>query len=114
MSEATAWRVWALSRLPGDDDERGAVLAALLALEPPERRERVDDELATALVELLGDASRTRQRRAADALGAVFDDVPALEQRLSLALASPNARLRWGAAYTLGRAAPPRVELKTM
>jgi len=111
VSEAATWRAWALSRLPGGDEERSEVLAALLARTPEEWRERVDDELAKALVALLGDASRTRQRRAADAIGALFTDVPALERELSRSLASPEARLRWGAAYTLGRAASPRADI---
>ena len=70
----------------------------------------IDDALARALIRLLGEANRTRQRHAADTLAAITDQAPALARGLEEALESPDTRLRWGAAYTLGRARipPPR------
>jgi len=57
-----------------------------------------------ALVDCLGDARKVVQRRAAEAcVGLLRRDV-GLGGRLRAALGSCDARVRWGAAYTLGLA----------
>jgi len=85
----------------GGPDEALAELAA----HPPDTAARVlDDGLARALVATLDRASRGEQRRAADALASLAPHSTPLRAALEDALRAPGQRLRWGAAYTLGRA----------
>jgi len=104
--DATAWREGILAAL-GREQERSSALDSLIELPPRARDERIDATLAGALVLLLGDPSRTRQRRAADVLQALVPDAPRLAEALDSALAALDPRLRWGAAYTLGHARTP-------
>jgi HEAT repeat protein len=111
-----------------DHEAHGAAqLAALLVVSDPalradalarlaERTRRggptaIDATIAHALLVPLGSASRTEQRHTADLMAPLVAGAPALLAVLRQALAAPEARLRWGAAYTLGRALPPGPEL---
>jgi len=67
--------------------------------------------VAADLVAMLANERRTEQRRTADILAPLLGGSPALVAALRTALAATNARLRWGAAYTLGRGLPPGPEL---
>ena len=105
MSNDSPWRDGILAALR--DERWAATLESLLTLGLKERAARIDATLAGALVLLLGDPSRTRQRRAADALSSLAPDAPALADALQAALGALDPRLRWGAAYTIGRAIDP-------
>lgn len=109
MTDVSKWRDDVLVALQ-DEDSRQPTLDALADLPEEERAERIDTRLAGALVLQLGDPSRTRQRRAADALGPLVRHAPALAEALRGALAALDPRLRWGAAYTLGHAIQPPTE----
>ncbi len=101
MTSDTEWRA-ALLRALRDDAGREHALAELRAMDPRESAKRIDARLAGALVLLLGDPSRTRQRHAADALRGLVPHAPALSAALQSALGALDPRLRWGVAYTLG------------
>ncbi len=109
MSEHTQWRQQIVAALR-DENEWESALDALGAIAPDERAARIDATLAGALVLLLGDPSRTRQRRAADALSPLVADTPALGEALQAGLVALDPRLRWGAAYTIGHATRPPSE----
>jgi len=70
-----------------------------------------DDADADRLVLALAADHRTDQRRAAEALGNLVAASPALQRALRRALEANDPRLRWGAAFTLGRALEPGPEL---
>jgi HEAT repeat protein len=97
--------------LAGSDDERAAALGSLAATDAARRGRLIDPDLARALVAALDHPHRTRQRSVADALLSLLADAPALGEALRAALAAPSSRLRWGAAYVLGRAGPPPPEV---
>lgn len=81
-----------------------------LARHPPDASARVvDARLARALVATLASERRSEQRRAADVLAPIAVCAEPLRAALTEALRHPSQRVRWGAAYTLGRAscAPP-------
>lgn len=86
-------------------------LDALARLPRDEAIARLDDVLADALVTALAAERRGQQRHAAEVLGGLAGDAAPLRRALQRALSSTSARLRWGAAYTLGRALPPGPEL---
>lgn len=94
-----------------DAETRAHGLAALAELVRTASASTIDDAIARALLVPLGSASRTEQRQAADFVAPIAAAAPALLAVLRAALAAPDARLRWGAAYTLGRALPPAREL---
>jgi len=105
------WRDDILAALR-DDDHRQAAERALLDLPLRERAQRIDATLAGALVLLLGDPSRSRQRAVSELLQKLVADAPAVEDALRAALDALDPRLRWGAAYTLGHAhSPPMARL---
>lgn len=106
MSDDTNWRDGILAALRDERARQGA-LDSLARIPPSERARRIDARVASALVLLLGDPSRTRQRRAADALKGLVADAPALADALHAALTALDPRLRWGAAYTIGHALHP-------
>lgn len=111
MTSDPQWRDALLAALRDDTGWEHA-LATLRAIDPAESAERIDARLAGALVLLLGDPSRTRQRHAADALRRLVAHAPELAAALHAALRALDPRLRWGAAYTLGHAdGPPGAEL---
>jgi hypothetical protein len=95
----------------GDAATRTAALSALAERVRDGGPAAIDDAIARALLVPLGSASRTEQRHAADLVAPLVAGAPALLTALRDALAAPAARLRWGAAYTLGRALPPTREL---
>lgn len=94
-----------------DAATRTAALSALAERVRADGAIVIDDAIARALLVPLGSASRTEQRHAADLVAPLVTDAPALLAALRDALVAPAARLRWGAAYTLGRALPPTREL---
>lgn len=106
MSDQTEWRDGILAGLR-DESRRQMTLESLGEVDPSRLEERIDPTLAGALVLLLGDPSRTRQRRASDALQGLVACAPALADALQSALAALDPRLRWGAAYTIGHAIQP-------
>ncbi|MDG2305897.1 MAG: hypothetical protein P8R42_14875 [Candidatus Binatia bacterium] len=106
MTDQTEWRDGILAGLR-DESRRQRALESLGELDPSKLGERIDSTLAGALVLLLGDPSRTRQRRAADALQGLVVNAPALADALQSALTALDPRLRWGAAYTIGHAIHP-------
>lgn len=111
MTDVSSWREHVLAAIQNEASRQPA-LDALVELPEEERAERIDARLSGALVLLLGDPSRTRQRRAADALGPLVPHAPALAKALRAALSALEPRLRWGAAYTLGHALrPPTADL---
>lgn len=105
MSDPPATRQRILLELEQGRWEEG--LAGVRQIPEADLAREVDATLAGALILLLGEENRTRQRHAADTLAAIADRVPALARGLEDALASPRVRLRWGAAYTLGHAHIP-------
>jgi HEAT repeat protein len=90
--------------LSGDRAARHRALDLLLARAPEARAAAIDGAGAQALVDLLASESRSEQRSAADRLAAIAADSQEVVAALRAALCSPGQRLRWGAAYTLGRA----------
>lgn len=109
MADGTNPRDELLAALQHDTAWQPA-LESLLALGAEKRRSLIDATVAGALVMLLGDPSRTRQRRAADVICGLVGDVPGLTGALRSALSAPDPRLRWGAAYTMGHAVRPPAE----
>jgi HEAT repeat protein len=107
MKEEGLERAELLAALGGDGDARRRALSLLAACTPEDRRRLLDREVAKGLVSLLADASRTRQRQAADGMRTLLGEATPLGEVLREALLAPDARLRWGAAYTLGHAVPP-------
>jgi len=112
-----------MSPAPNDLDPR---FAAALAWDAPARRRlldqlaaqpradalaRVDGDLADVLVASLASERRSEQRHAAEVIARLAPDSAALLAALRRALGDASARLRWGAAYTLGHALPPGPEL---
>lgn len=98
-------------RLAAGEDELFAALAELLERDAHERSALASDgSVANALVAALDHSHRTHQRRVAETLLALLPAAPALRSALVAALdAGASPRLRWGAAYVLGRAgSPPR------
>lgn len=71
----------------------------------------IDEAIARALLIPLGSASRSEQRVIADLVAPLVARAPELHTVLREALTAADARLRWGCAYTLGRALPPGPEL---
>ena len=82
-------------------------LAELGRLSGREIEPVIDRPVASALVLLLGDPSRTRQRRTADVCAHLAPAAPELQRALESALGALDPRLRWGAAYTLGHTEHP-------
>lgn len=109
MSDPTHWSDELIAQLR-QEPMRQSALDSLSRLPADERAAKIDARLAGALVLLLGDPSRTRQREAADVLQHLVNDAPALAQALESALGALDPRLRWGAAYTLGHALRPPPE----
>jgi HEAT repeat protein len=108
----SADRAALLHRLAATDEDLLVALGELLEIDASERRELVDEAtVATALVAALDRPHRTQQRRVADALLALLPGAPALRTALAVALATDSPRLRWGAAYVLGRAGSPPPEV---
>lgn len=95
----------------GDPETRSHALSSLAERLQADGPAAIDDAVARALLIPLGSAHRTEQRRTADLVAPLATTARALLPALREALASPDARLRWGAAYTLGRALPPTREL---
>ena len=95
----------------GDPATRSKALSSLAARLRMEGPVAIDDAVASALLIPLGSTSRTEQRHTADLVAPLVTVAGALLAALRGALASPDARLRWGAAYALGRALPPTREL---
>lgn len=102
-----ATRTRLIEQLGAGDEARRDALELLCSAERPRRRALLDAELATAIVAALDQPHRTQQRRVADAVVTLLADAPPLAEALQLALGAPSARLRWGAAYVLGRAGAP-------
>jgi len=71
----------------------------------------IDAATADSLVRALAAEHRTEQRHAAELIAGLVEDSVPLLRAVRAALAAPDTRLRWGAAYTLGRALPPGPEL---
>lgn len=71
----------------------------------------IDEAVARALLVPLASANRTEQRHTADLVAVVVERAPSLRDVLHDALGAADPRLRWGAAYTLGRAPSPGREL---
>jgi HEAT repeat protein len=103
--DVTLDRSTLLVQVAREGPERDAALAGITALPAEERAALIDAELARAMVGLLADRSRSRQRAAADALAAIAGTCLALDEALRAALDSSDQRLRWGAAYAIGRSA---------
>jgi HEAT repeat protein len=111
-SDASAARRAALcADLAGDDPARARAFSALAGETRARRAELIDAELARALVRALDHPHRTRQREAAESLLDLIPDALELEGALRAALGDRSARLRWGAAYVLGRAGRPPPEV---
>jgi HEAT repeat protein len=87
-----------LAALRGTD--RTKLREALVALEAGAGA--VDGEICAALIELLDDDSKEVRRRAAGALG-LAAATPAHHALLERALADPQPRRRWCAAFALSR-----------
>lgn len=83
---------------------RASALAEIASLAPDAATSIVDARLATAIVETLSSPSRSEQRAAADAIAGMLEALPAVIVALEAALDDSRQRMRWGAAYTLGRA----------
>lgn len=113
MSDETTSRRAALAAALSatDQDVRRRALRELTGLSPDAAARLVDDAVARALLVPLASQSRTEQREAADAVAPLVTLCPLLHDLLRAALHDENARLRWGAAYTLGRALPADREL---
>ena len=94
----------------GDPVALRDALDGLARLPRAEAVAQIDDALGDALAALAAER-RGDQRHAAEVLGGLAESSPPLHRALHRALAHANARLRWGAAYTLGRALPPGPEL---
>lgn len=90
-----------------------AVRAAIerLAQLGPDAARSIEDDGADQLVLALAAEHRTDQRRAAEALGALAAASPPLQRALRRALDAADPRLRWGAAFALGRGLAPGPEL---
>lgn len=86
-----------------DAASRAPALAALAQRVRDRGPAAIDEHIARALLVPLGSSNRTEQRHTADLLAPLAESVPALAAVLREALSSPDARLRWGAAYTIGR-----------
>ncbi|MBY0279519.1 HEAT repeat domain-containing protein, partial [Candidatus Binatia bacterium] len=100
------------ARLGAAEDRVRADARALLADRLRDRgAAAIDEPIARALLVPLGSASRTEQRHTADLVAPFVEQAETLRAVLREALAAPGARLRWGAAYTLGRALPPGRDL---
>ena len=82
-------------------DERRAAIAEIAA------RDAADPRELEALVVSLGDAAKAVQRPAAEACRALAARGVAVVPLLLEALDAPDPRLRFGAAYALGRVGPP-------
>jgi HEAT repeat protein len=102
-----------LQQLLADDapGARRAALELLASVPTAAAGTLVDAAAAGPLVGALASAKRSEQRRAAEILAPLVSGSPALHTALRRALDAPDARLRWGAAYTLGRALPAGPEL---
>ena len=89
--------------------ERARAVAELAEADETALAALVDPTLAALLVAPLGSPSRSEQRHAAEALAPLVARAPALAAELDRAVVSPHARMRWGAAFTIGRASqtPP-------
>ena len=103
-----AHRARIAAALAGDGAARLAALAEIGALAPGEAAALVDAALAAAVVETLASPSRSEQRLAAETMAPLANALPAIEHALDAALDDPRQRLRWGAAFTLGRARASR------
>lgn len=101
MSTDKDWRERLLRELRDESAWRDA-LARLAEIAEDEIPSRIDATVASTLVLLLGDPSRTRQRLTADVCARLAPHAPVLRQALESALGALDPRLRWGAAYTLG------------
>jgi HEAT repeat protein len=96
--------------LAGEAAARAAALEEIRSLDVEAAAALLDARLAAALVEMLASPSRGEQRAAAEVVAALASRHAPLAAALDAALDDPRQRLRWGAAFTLGRAsaAPPR------
>lgn len=101
----------AASLAAADDGVRADARALLAERLRARGAPAIDEPVARALLVPLGSASRTEQRHTADLVAPFVEQGSTLRAILREALAAPDARLRWGAAYTLGRALPPGREL---
>ena len=80
---------------------------ALLVVLEAEAAATIDEVLVQQLVALLGSVGRTAQRRLSEVLQPLARQHAGCRAALEAALASAEASLRWGAAYTLGNAFGP-------
>ena len=98
-------------RLRGDNEDRTAMADAISEFLHRSGDSEIPPTLATALVESLAGTSRSEQRRRSEILQALLPESGAVSAALGQALESPEADLRWGAAYTLGKSEPdnPRI-----
>jgi HEAT repeat protein len=87
-------------RAPSLDERRGAITEIAM-------RERVDSDELEALVACLGDGAKAVQRPAAEACRALAARGVRVEPLLLAALDAEDTRLRFGAAYALGRLGVP-------
>ncbi len=98
-------------RLRGDSQDRTAIADAISEFLRRSGDLKIPPTLATALVDSLAGTSRSEQRRRSEILQALLPESSAVSAALGHALESPEADLRWGAAYTLGKSEPdnPRI-----
>jgi len=112
MKESTRGKLADLrQRLRGDSEDRTAIAEAISEFLQGNGDPKIPPALATALVESLAGTSRSEQRRRSEVLQALLPESDAVSAALGHALESPEAALRWGAAYTLGKSEPdnPRI-----
>lgn len=102
MSAAARARLAAA--LAGEAVARAGALDEIDSLPPADALDLVDDALAAAVVETLANPVRAEQRRAAETVASLAATIPAIARALEAALDDPRQRLRWGAAFTAGRA----------
>jgi len=98
-------------RLRGDSEDRTAIAEAISEFLQGSGDPKIPPTLATALVDSLAGTSRSEQRRRSEILQTLLPESGAVSTALGHALESPEADLRWGAAYTLGKSEPdnPRI-----
>lgn len=100
------------SALTGDED--GRRLLALEALQECDRRGPLDEALLGPLLACLGHPRKAIQRIAAEVLALWARVTPEIRPRLVRLLASPDFRMRWGAAFTLAKIGPEPATLPVL
>lgn len=99
-----AHRTRLIAQTRGNAKDRSDVLQEIRNLVEANLGAFIDQELATALVSLLGQSERSAQRWASEALQVLVPTSEPVRVALNKAIEGSNSRLRWGAAYTLGHA----------